>query len=214
MLDHVTGRTLPGSKSGPPTILSTKEEEDLVVFLLKSASIGFGKTRKKVLAMVERLLAGKGEPRTVTNGWWVKFTKRHPIIELRTPATVSVARMRGSSLEAINAYFDELMFIFEEHGFGKAPGSIFNMDETGFPLDPKPPKGVCVRGERNPFAVGSGQKFQVTVVACVSAAGQILPPMVIWDRKNLKPELTAGEVPSTIYGLSAKGWMDGELFYI
>ena len=36
--------------------------------------------------------------------------------------------------------------------------------------------------------------------------------MVIWDRKRLRPELTVEEVPGTIYGLSAKGWMDQELF--
>ena len=36
--------------------------------------------------------------------------------------------------------------------------------------------------------------------------------MIIWDRKTLKPELTTGEFPQTIYGLSPKGWMDMELF--
>ena len=36
--------------------------------------------------------------------------------------------------------------------------------------------------------------------------------MVIWDRKTLAPELTIGEVPGTIYGLSGNGWMDMELF--
>ena len=30
--------------------------------------------------------------------------------------------------------------------------------------------------------------------------------------ENLKPELTQGEYPQTIYGLSSKGWMDMELF--
>jgi len=36
--------------------------------------------------------------------------------------------------------------------------------------------------------------------------------MVVWDRKKLKPELTVGEVPGTLYGLSRKGWIDQELF--
>jgi hypothetical protein len=36
--------------------------------------------------------------------------------------------------------------------------------------------------------------------------------MVIFDRKVLVPELTEGEVEGTLYGLSAKGWMDRELF--
>ena len=213
LLDHVNGRTLPGAKSGPPTLLTAEEEKDLVVFLLKASSIGFGKTRKQVLAMVERILAARGEERTVTNGWWNKFRHRHREVVLRTPATVSVARMQGATLEALNAYFDELTFIFKKYGFDKSPASIFNMDESGFPLDPKPPKGVCARGAKNPFSVGSGQKTQITAVGCVSAAGQIMPPMVIWDRRNLKHELTKDEIPSTIYGLSDKGWMNADLFH-
>jgi hypothetical protein len=52
---------------------------------------------------------------------------------------------------------------------------------------------------------------QVTIVAYVSAAGFCMPPMVIFD-KGLVPELTEGEVEGTLYGLSAKGWMDRELF--
>ena len=66
-------------------------------------------------------------------------------------------------------------------------------------------------GSKNPVA-SSGDKSQITCVGCVSAAGQYLPPMIIWDRKTLKPELTTGEFPQTIYGLSPKGWMDMELF--
>ena len=57
--------------------------------------------------------------------------------------------------------------------------------------------------------MSSGLKSQVTVVGC---GGQCIPPMVIWDRKNLPPELAVGEVPGTIYGLSMKGWIDQELF--
>ena len=32
--------------------------------------------------------------------------------------------------------------------------------------------------------------------------------MVIYNRKNLIPELTRGEIPGTMYGLSASGWID------
>ena len=92
------------------------------------------------------------------------------------------------------------------------PCLIFNMDETGMPLDPKPPKIVTWKGHKNPSQVSGGVKTQITIVGCVSAGGQCLPPMVIWDRKNLPPELAVGEVPGTIYGLSSKGWIDQELF--
>ena len=65
---------------------------------------------------------------------------------------------------------------------------------------------------KNPLSNSSGTKAQITIVGCVSATGQVLPPMVVWDRKTLTPKLAEGEVPGTIYGLSPKGWMDQELF--
>ena len=88
------------------------------------------------------------------------------------------------------------------------PGQILNMDESGMPLDPKSPKVVVERGSVA-AAVGSGNKSQVTIVGCVNAVGACIPPMVVWNRKTLAPELTEGEVPGTIYGLSSNGWMDG-----
>ena len=36
--------------------------------------------------------------------------------------------------------------------------------------------------------------------------------MIVFDRKTLKAEMTVGEVPGSMYGLSESGWIDGELF--
>ena len=95
----------------------------------------------------------------------------------------------------------------DEYNLHGKPSLIYNMDETGFPLDPKPLNIVHVRGEKNPSSISSGKKSQVTVVGCVSASGQCIPPMVVWDRKTLSPDLAVGEVPGTIY-------MDSELFHL
>ena len=46
----------------------------------------------------------------------------------------------------------------------------------------------------------------------MSAAGYCIPLMIILDRKTLHPDMTIGELPGTIYGLSSKGWIDSELF--
>ena len=79
-------------------------------------------------------------------------------------------------------------------------------------LDPKPPKVVTSIGAKHATCITTGNKTQITVVACCSAGGRALPPMVIFDRLNLKPQWTMGEVPGTVYGLSPKGWIDSELF--
>ena len=39
--DHVHGRVLPGMKSGTPSLLSSREEEELVEFLCQCADVGY-----------------------------------------------------------------------------------------------------------------------------------------------------------------------------
>ena len=100
----------------------------------------------------------------------------------------------------------------DENNLSDKPGQIFNIVETGLPLDPKPLRTIHKLGAQNPFLTTSGDKSQITIVGCVSAAGYCLPPMVIYDRKRLSPEMSRGEVLGTLYGLSEKGWIDMELF--
>ena len=51
------------------------------------------------------------------------------------------------------------------------------------------------------------------MLVCVNAAGYAIPPMVIYARSNLSQQLTRGEVPGIMYGLSPNsGWIDSELF--
>ena len=210
--DRISGRVLPGATSGPSCYLSGIEEEELVNFLCRVAQIGHGRTRSEVIGIVERVLASRGIMRSVSAGWWSSFISRHPKVALRTPATLSLARAAASDRDILDNYFDELECTLEENGLLDKPCLIFNMDETGMPLDPKPLKIVTQKGHKNPSQVSNGVKTQITVVGCVSAGGQCLPPMVIWNRKNLPPQLATGEVPGTIYGLSSKGWIDQELF--
>ncbi len=57
--DHVHGTILPGATTGAPTLLSISEEQDLVEFLLRSAAIGYAKTKQEVLDIVSRIAAFK-----------------------------------------------------------------------------------------------------------------------------------------------------------
>ena len=138
----------------------------------------------------------------------------HGISELLLRASVPLSKARAEAIdsEIINGYFDLLEKTMGKHDLQKKPCQVFNVDENCFPLAPKLLKAIHCSGEHSAHAINSGNKAQITVLACVSASGHSLPPMVIWDRKTLSPELTNGEMPGTIYGLSDKGWIDQELF--
>jgi len=210
--DRISGRVIPGSSSGPRKILNTEEEEELVAFVRRSAAIGYPKSRKDLMTLVQQIAENKGIQHLISNGWWQSFCKRHPNLTLRAPVALSQARAIATDREVMDNYFDLLEKTLAEYDLVGKPGQVFNMDESGFPLNPKLPKGIFEVGTKNAAAVNSGNKAQITVLACVSAAGHCLPPMVIFDREKFPIELANGEIPGTIYGFSPNGWIDQDLF--
>ena len=170
------------------------------------------KTRREVIALVQRIVESKGIVTEVTTGWWESFCSRNPNLTLRIPAPLSQARSKATDPEVVSLYFNMLEQTMSEYCLFDCPAQIFNMDETGMPLSPPQVKSVCMLGEKNPIAPASGDKTQITVVACVNATGNCMPPMVILDRKKLPLYFTVADVPGTVYGLSPRGWIDQELF--
>ena len=131
---------------------------------------------------------------------------------LRAAASLSRACAAASDPSSLTRYFEILQDTLEEYDIIGKPNQIFNMDEIGMSFEPKHPKGIFPVGDKRPAMFSSGNKGQVTVVGCVSAAGFCMPPMVILDQKTLALYLTTGEVAGTIYGLTSSGWMHQERF--
>ena len=66
----------------------------------------------------------------------------------------------------------------------------------------------CLRGTKKVRQRTSGNKTQITVLGCASAAGHVIPPMVVFAGKKFNHTLSEGEVPATLYGMS-ESWLDG-----
>ncbi len=138
---------------------------------------------------------------TVTLGWWESFKKPHPELALRTAEPLAQCRARSCSKDVFIKYFDLLEQTMNENDLLMKPSQVFNCDETGMPLDPKPPKVLVKKGVKHPQSITTGDKTQITVLACCNAAGYVLPPFVIYDRKTLKPERC--QVQCTVYLIQA-----------
>ena len=50
--------------------------------------------------------------------------------------------------DELDNYFKILKDVLEKNKLMDKPGSIYSMDESGVPLDPRPPHVVTVRGQR------------------------------------------------------------------
>ena len=146
-------------------------------------------------------------------GWLDRFRERHPQLALKMAVSLNHARALATDPNTINCYFDLLETCLVENGLLNEVQAIYNCDETGLPLNPVSPKVITTKKSKHTSHICSGDKAQITVLACTCATGTALPPFVIYDRKSLNPAYSKGEVPGTLYGLSENGWMNQELFH-
>ena len=213
LYDRVSGRVTLNARSGPDRYLSDEEEERLAKWLIRCASIGYAKSKKDVLAIVTAMMTKKrGIEVNVSKEWWESFRRRHPQLTIRCAETLAYTRAVAANEETLNQYFDLLEATLTDNQLLDKPSQIFNCDESGFPLDHQGGKLICGKGWKQFCSVASSSRDHITVLACVNAAGNCIPPLIVYDRKNIKREFHTGEIPGTLYGTSAKGWIDAELF--
>ena len=212
--DRVSGKVLHGTKPGPKPYLSPVEEKELANYLVEVAKAGYGKSRSQIKGLAEAVAREKATLRKqkISDGWFRRFMERQPYLRLRKGDATANVRMDYVNKETMTEYFDLLKNVLSEHGLMNLPNQIYNVDETGMPLEHRPPKVVTKKGQKKVRCRTSGNRSQITVIGCVSATGQAIPPFVIFDTKSLNMEWRKGEIPGTTYGLSDKGWVDTELF--
>jgi len=123
---------------------------------------------------------------TGSQGWWKKFRCRHPKLSLRSAESLAFYCAMSVTTEVVDNYFDLLEETLHQNDLLSKPSLIFNCNESHC---------IARKGQKHVTAVVSGNKSQITIIACASAAGNTIPPFVIFDWKSLNQELTTGEIP-------------------
>ena len=113
------------------------------------------------------------------------------MLSLCSGDSTATVRMDAMNSENMMAYFDLLSDVYD---FGNHPESIYNMDETGVPLEPHPPKVIAKQVQKKVHCCTSGQKSQIPVIGCGSAMGQVLPPFIAFAAKQLNHSWRLNEV--------------------
>jgi hypothetical protein len=102
--------------------------------------------------------------------------------------------------------------IYDEHKL--APDRIYNCDETGISIVPKTKsKIIAKRGRKQVGAITSAERgTTITVEICFRASGQYMPPMMVFPRKRIDPQLMLNAAPGSWRVCSDSGWMTTEIF--
>ena len=120
--------------------------------------------------------------------------------------------MDAINSETMNHYFELLESTLKDNNLMNCLSQVYNVDESGMPLDPKAPNIVAETGTKKVRYGSTGKKGQITIVVCGNATGQIMPPIIIYEADKVNPAWTTGEIPGTMYGSSDKDWITTDLF--
>lgn len=143
--------------------------------------------------------------------WFDGFRKRHPAIVFRTPTPLNNVRARMLNSDVTAKYFYDLNITLTSLGLHDKPKYIWNIDETNVSLTHKPSKVLAQIGQRNvPGQVGNCRDG-VTVLACINAAGDDIPPLVIvkgMTDKAVRAYNVRERPVRTKYTYQKKAWME------
>jgi len=145
--------------------------------------------------------------------WLRSFMKRNDDLSIRAPEATNISRAVGFNRAQVAIFTNLLKECFQSRKY--TTRSIWNVDESGITNVHKPCKIVETKGacQVNNIRPTSGERgATVTVFCAMSAAGQYVPPMMIWPRKRMGDALMRGAPPGSIGAVSDNGWTDCSLF--
>ena len=183
----LNGKTSIGVKPGKKPLLRPELEKKLVDYAANRASLGIGFGKRQFLEYAGQLAKKhkvhfkRSKP---SEKWWQLMKRRNSSMRLRKPEGTAAIRHMCMDRIKVSKYFFALNSLFTEKGLIDCPHQIWNMDETGLQLEHKPRRVIAQKGAKYLQSRTSGNKETVTVIACINAAGEALPPHIIAKGKT------------------------------
>ena len=206
-----------GSRPGPAPVLSSMEDR-LAHYLVEMADMGFGLSRQEVMRLAFQIAEESGIKHPFKNctagrKWFEAFRFRHPNLTLRTSEALSYARAKSVDPKTIEDFFAKLGAIYARLNLFCRPMQVFNVDESGVNVTLHKGKVIAEVKRKGVHRVVAAEKGKNhTVIACGSASGFVLPPMIIFHRVCISEGLKANASPGSYLAAQKKGWVTKELY--
>lgn len=205
--------------SGRKTVLPPQSEEELCEFLKVSGKYGFGLSKNELKDLVRDYVTSENiktpfKENRPGDDWVLGYLKRHPSLSIRAGEKLTNARSKAADPFVVEKFYKDIEEILRTENLSNRPEALYNCDETGFQLDPSNMRILAEKGQRRVSrnVPGSG-KETVSVMACCNAAGDKMPPMIIFRGKNIWSSWISEEAyPGTAYAASENGWMEETVF--
>ena len=222
-------RNLKPSGQGCKPVFTNEENEELKTCIVQLAELGFAPSitdlREIVFNYVQQNDLEHAQKRLKYNGnkgypgpdWIAAFLERNQL-SLKNATKLSVARYNATKNPfIIYHYYEMLEDCIQKLGLEDRPDLIWNMDESGLPHEPKKCKVISQKGQKTLQVVPGSNRENTTVVAACSASGTKLPPMIIFEGKQVqttwRPDRPSNSPNYPWIYSNKKGWMDTDTFF-
>lgn len=206
---------------GRKPIFKKEDEEELAQHIITMAKLFYGLTPLTLRRIVYEFATIKKVKNNFNhnlklagNDWLYLFLKRNPTVSLRQPEGTSINRISSFNREEVSLFFKNLETVFCKQNF--PPNRIYNVDESGISVvQKKSAKIFAKKGEKRVGAPTSAERGKnITIVCCFSAAGDYIPPMIIYPRLRMAAHLQRDGPIGTSYQCSQNGWINDDLFVV
>lgn len=173
------------NKPGRQQVFTDVEETTVVKFLYDVAKCGYPITMMDFKLIIKSMQGknGRSEARFKNNmpcSDCVRSFMRRNNVSLRSATNIRIARASVTAKE-IRTFFDNIKVPLED-----VPATnVYNFDETNVTDDPGVNKVLVSRGTRRAERVCENSKTTFSIMFCGNAAGDLLPPTVVYKARNL-----------------------------
>lgn len=202
-------------------VFTTEQEKSLLDYIIKCSRMFYGLTRQEVKQLAYQMAVTNGisvsekwhETKCAGKEWLYNFRKRHSELSLRTPEGCSLARATSFNRHNVDIFYRNLKEVMSRNSAFSNGTRIYNLDETSTTTVQKSQKVLAVKGQKQVCKVTSGERGVLVTTCCiVNAAGNFLPPVMIFPRVNFKQHMLNGAPTGSLGLATPSGWMNCELF--
>uniref|UniRef100_A0A2C9LUE5 HTH CENPB-type domain-containing protein n=1 Tax=Biomphalaria glabrata TaxID=6526 RepID=A0A2C9LUE5_BIOGL len=202
-------------------ILNQDEENRLAEWLNNLRKHGFGNSHKDIVEIVLAMLAARSSSQSPETSikkpsrqWLSGFFRRHPELSSRTSKACS-RETADVSPKKFEKWFSNFIKCMNQSDptILSSPNRIFIANDCGFSFDPESKKVVASKGSTHVYNATSNTKTQVTVLACLSAAGQYTPPLLIYPLKRNPHQNLLEDFPEALLQVSNNGRITSAIFF-
>ncbi|XP_029348016.1 tigger transposable element-derived protein 2-like [Acyrthosiphon pisum] len=205
------------TKSGRRPVLDSNIESVLVNCIVARAQMGYPCDKEELQCLVQEYIVANGIQNPFNNNkpgndWYYSFMKRNPKLNFKKPEQLQKLRKDARKPEIIYHFYSNLENICQEKLL--ISQFVFNADESGFRTDPSRLKAIGEKGKALSRVTGGSGRESISVLACISADGLYLPPLIIFKGMAVQARWTSEKsFPGTLYAVSKNGWMEEPVFY-